>query len=148
MHAVFSEELAAADAITFVPIAPGRLAKRGHNQAQELAAALAGLSGTPMAGTLRLVRAVKDQGHLSMKERRDNIENAFAVRNRSQRLGGVISGSSFILVDDVLTTGCTASACARVLKRAGASRVTVLTLARAGVKTSPNPADRYIKEGE
>lgn len=132
MYDVFAGELAAADTITFVPIAPGRRAKRGHNQAQELAAVLASLSGKPLTGTLRLIRLVRDQGHLSKKDRRKNMENAFALRNKSRRLAETVKGRSFILVDDVLTTGCTASACALVLREAGASRVTVITLARAG----------------
>lgn len=132
MHEALFDDVEEADVITFVPIMPGRRAKRGYNQAQELAAVIAGLHDKPMAGTLRVARPPKDQGHLTLKERRENMEGAFTVRNNSRRLAEVIQGRSLILVDDVLTTGCTASACSRVLKDAGASRVTVLTLAHAG----------------
>lgn len=131
IHDAFAEDLDAADIITFVPITPGRRAYRGHNQAQELAAGLAEMSGKPLIGTLRLIRGVKDQGHLAKKDRQKNIANAFSVRNKSGRLAVAIEGKSFILIDDVLTTGGTASACARVLKAAGADIVTVITLARA-----------------
>jgi ComF family protein len=139
MAKAFVSELDGADFITYVPITPGRKANRGHNQAQELAAAVAGLAGKPVIGTLRLTKAVKDQGRSRLKpeEREENIEAAFAIRNKSERLAGIIRGSSLILIDDVLTTGSTVSACAHVLKEAGAERVLVLTLARAAGKGFP-----------
>lgn len=137
LYETFADEFAAADAITFVPITPGRQAKRGHNQARELAAAIGSLSGKPVTGLLKLAKPVKDQGHLRNKDRSENMEDAFTVKNKSRRLAAVVEGGSFVLIDDVLTTGRTASACARVLKDAGADRVTVLTLARAAGKAFP-----------
>jgi len=66
------------------------------------------------------------QTGLSAAARRGNVEGAFAVRRRAQ-----IAQRCLVLVDDVLTTGATAQACARALKAAGASEVRLLSVARA-----------------
>jgi predicted amidophosphoribosyltransferase len=63
---------------------------------------------------------------LSRQQRRDNVANAFAVAPGRK---DAVSGKNIVLVDDVITTGATAEACARALKRAGAARVDVLALA-------------------
>jgi len=71
-------------------------------------------------------RWTEPQTGLGRKERLQNIKNAFGVRDSSK-----IKGGKILLVDDVYTTGATANECAKVLMRAGAARVDVLTLARA-----------------
>jgi predicted amidophosphoribosyltransferase len=63
---------------------------------------------------------------LSREQRRQNVAGAFAVAAGRE---AAIAGAKLVLVDDVITTGATAGACARVLKRAGAARVDVLALA-------------------
>ena len=68
---------------------------------------------------------------MSLLQRRKTVADAFQVRNKR-----VIAGKTVILVDDVLTTGSTAEACARALKRAGAARVELISWARV-VKPSP-----------
>jgi predicted amidophosphoribosyltransferase len=75
---------------------------------------------------LTRIRATVPQTGLSLAERRENVQGAFAVE-RPER----IRGRTVVLIDDVMTTGATLSACAIALKRAGASRVLALTLARA-----------------
>lgn len=125
------ERLLEADYLTYVPMAPGPETTRGHNQARELALAVSGVTGVRVVGALRLTRYVKDQGQLPTVDRPDNVANAFALRNRARRLADLVEGRHFVLIDDVLTTGSTASACAGVLKSAGAGRVDVVTLARA-----------------
>jgi ComF family protein len=102
-----------------VPLHPSRERQRGFNQAELIASRL----GRPMA--TRLIRRRKktpSQTGLSRTERRRNLASAFEVR-------GEVSGS-VIVVDDVYTTGSTMNEIARTLKRAGAERVEVLTVAR------------------
>jgi ComF family protein len=117
------------DLIVPVPLHPGRLWRRRYNQSAELARALAKLSGKPAALTLLdRSRATPSQGAMrSAKARRRNMLGAFKVPPRHK---SAIAGRNILLVDDVLTTGATVEACARALKRAGATKVLVLALAR------------------
>jgi ComF family protein len=118
-----------ADFILAVPLHPGRLWQRRYNQAAELSRALGKLAGKPvLADTLRRVRATPSQGAMpSASARKRNMQGAFAVPDAARAR---VAGRSLLLVDDVLTTGATVNACARVLKRAGAVKVHVLALAR------------------
>ena len=121
--------LAQSDLIVPVPLHRWRLWKRRHNQSAELARAVArhsGLAVDPFA--LRRIRSTPSQGEMaSASARRRNVRGAFAVpENRRPAVGG----KRILLVDDVLTTGATANACAKALKRAGAEKVFVLALAR------------------
>ncbi len=106
-----------------VPLYPKRLRERGFNQALSLARGLFP-KGPVDPFLLEKVKDTKPQAGLSKKERKDNVKDAFQARRKGS-LGKVM------LVDDVLTTGATASICARVLKYAGAEKVYVLTVARA-----------------
>ena len=72
-------------------------------------------------------RATKSQARLSANERRKNVQGAFRLRRRHL---DHVQGKSILLVDDVITTGATAEACVRALRRAGAVQVDILTLAR------------------
>jgi predicted amidophosphoribosyltransferase len=74
---------------------------------------------------LRRIRATPRLKGLNPTQRRRTVDNAFALRP-----GAEVKGRSFILVDDVMTTGATANACARLLRRAGASKVELLAFAR------------------
>lgn len=111
-----------------VPIHRWRLLRRGYNQARLLAAALARQSGLALEpDALCRVRATAPSRGMSRKQRARNIAGAFAPDpSRAARL----LGARVLLVDDVLTTGATASACARVLRQAGATHVTALSFAR------------------
>jgi ComF family protein len=118
-----------ADLIVPVPLHPGRLWRRRYNQAAELARALGQIAVKQVDPfSLRRVRATPSQGAMpSAAARRRNMRGAFQVLPSRQ---SGIEGRTILLVDDVLTTGATADACARVLKRAGATKVHVLALAR------------------
>jgi ComF family protein len=119
-------ELGPADVIVPVPLFFLRKWRRGFNQADELAKALSKESGIPWSRRiLRRVRATPPQVGLSHRQRRLNLAGAFKVRREEVR------GRNVLLVDDVMTTGATLDACARVLKAAGAARVAGLTAARA-----------------
>jgi ComF family protein len=123
-------ELAAdADWIVPVPLHRWRLLSRGYNQSAVLAAAVARETGRPwLPDTLLRVRATRSQQGLSAAEREANIDaKAFAVRLRHRDR---IAGAKVLLVDDVLTTGATLTACTAALRDAGAARVDALALAR------------------
>ncbi|MEZ5946470.1 MAG: ComF family protein [Hyphomonas sp.] len=117
-----------ADLIVPVPLHYVRLAGRGFNQSAWLARTVARLSGTPMrVDALKRTRRTPTQGGLSARARKRNVAGAFEVRKRSVPF---VAGKRVLLVDDVLTTGATLSACVRALKQAGAHEVDVLVLAR------------------
>ncbi len=109
-----------------VPLHGTRLRSRGFNQAALLARALAKRTGTPLAvdALVRVRRTALSRG-LGRRARATNVRAAFRVAHPEQ-----VRGRNIVLVDDVLTTGATADACARMLRRAGAARVDVLTWAR------------------
>lgn len=115
------------DLLVPVPLHPLRLWQRRYNQAAELARGLSRLTGTPCdTAALARSRSTPSQGAMSSaKARRRNVQRAFRVPAPAR-----VAGKSILLLDDVLTTGATAQACARALKRAGAAQVRVLALAR------------------
>ncbi len=113
------------DVISPMPMHWMRRWQRGFNQAELLARMIGRRTGIPVRNLVRRRRATAPQAGLSNAQRRSNVAGVFAVRRRTG-----IAGRRILLVDDVFTTGATASACAAALKRAGAARVTVLTLAR------------------
>ena len=116
------------DLIAPVPLHWWRLFRRRYNQAAMLALALSRASGVPAVPDLLIrQRATPSQGRLGPADRRRNVRGAFAVSPRRRHL---IDARSLLLVDDVLTTGATAEACAETLLRAGAAAVDLLTLAR------------------
>jgi ComF family protein len=124
-----TELLAEAELIAPVPLHRFRLLKRGYNQAAILARALARATSLPLIpDLLQRRRATASQQGLSGRARLENVTvAAFRVHPWQRRR---VEGRAVVLIDDVLTTGATVGACARVLRRAGASRVDVLTLAR------------------
>jgi ComF family protein len=120
--------MADADLILPVPLYPSRLWWRRFNQSAMLALALSRLSGVPVDSlVLKRVRRTASQVGLTADQRRRNVAGAFRVEKGRE---AQVRGKKVVVVDDVITTGATAEACARVLKRAGAARVDMLALAR------------------
>jgi len=121
------ELLEDAEIVVPVPLARRRLLMRRFNQAAVLArevARLTGLGFEPLV--LARTRATASQVGLARAARRKNVAGAFSVPHRAVDR---VRGRNVLLIDDVITTGSTAAACARTLKRAGAERVDVLALA-------------------
>jgi ComF family protein len=111
-----------------VPLHAKRERERGHNQAAVLARELARATDLELDEYV-LARRVHTERHragMDARARRESVTGAFEVRAPKQ-----ISGRRVLLIDDVFTTGATVSACAAVLKSAGAADVFVLTIARA-----------------
>ncbi len=121
------------DLVLPVPLHRRRLMTRGFNQALVLARPLARRYGLELAPRLLIRRRhTRPQVGLDPEQRRQNVRGAFLVP-ATERL----QGKNLLLLDDVFTTGATAEQCARTLKGAGAKRVDILTLVRAGRPTAP-----------
>ena len=122
------------DVMTPMPIHPQRMRERGFNQAEVLAKEVAKVSQVQLKTLVKRRRNTAKQAGLSGKQRRVNVNDAFVVTDPE-----LIRGKRILLVDDVLTTGASANACALTLKRAGASYVAILALARADRRIGGGP---------
>jgi ComF family protein len=127
LAALQREPINSADLIIPVPLHPSRERERGFNQAALLARALSRLSKLPRDeySVVRRVHTERHRAGMDSRARRESVAAAFAVRHAD-----AIAAKRVLLIDDVFTTGATVSACAAVLKDAGAEDVFVLTLAR------------------
>lgn len=109
-----------------VPLHRWRIWKRGYNQAALIASALARGTSWPLDAELLVrTRATPPLKGLGRRERAEAVRGAFAVRHPAR-----LRGREVLLVDDVFTSGATAAACARALRKAGAARVGILCWAR------------------
>jgi ComF family protein len=127
----------AADVVVPVPLHREREKERGYNQAALLSKPLAKKLRLPHKAVLLMrARARPDKQVLSLEERWESVRGAFATRPGSQ-----VDNLRVLLVDDVLTTGATLDACARVLHDAGAKSVIGLTVARAIRNPLPSTRD-------
>jgi ComF family protein len=127
-----------------VPLHSGKLRQRGFNQSELIARAALKLKPGLLrlqlgAGLLERRRETKSQIGLSRHQRRENIRGAFVVAKPDE-----VNEREILLVDDVFTTGTTVSECARVLRRAGASKVYVATVAR----TLKTEAQHALREAQ
>ena len=111
------------DMLLPVPLHKNRKAWRGYNQSELITNSISELTQIPV-DTTSLVRKIETETQTgkSKKEREANILGAFAVTDKKQ-----IAGKNIVVVDDVFTTGSTTNECARILKKAGAAHVFVLT---------------------
>lgn len=122
------ELLVDADVLVPLPLHHRRLFARRFNQAGLLAGVIAREAGRPVAPlALARIRATDSQVGLNRARRADNVRGAFHVLSDH---AAEIAGKHVLLVDDVLTTGATAAAATRALRRGGAAAVDVLTFAR------------------
>lgn len=128
ISAVDSADFADADLVVPVPLSKHRFHERGFNQAEVLASIAAKRMDLPMdpVSLARVVHTPVHRAGMDAKARERTVRKAFAVKRKN-----LIAGKNIVLVDDIFTTGSTASACAKVLKQNGAGKVFVLTLARA-----------------
>jgi competence protein ComFC len=121
--------LQAVDLIVPIPLHPRKQRARGFNQAERLAARLSAATAVPFDAKLaERVRDTNPQAHLDREDRIENVKNAFKYVGREK-----LKGQRLLLVDDVMTTGLTASSCAKELLKNGAGDVRVWTVARGGL---------------
>ncbi len=135
-------EMFLADIVVPVPAHAARQRERGYNHAELIAKPLARSLGWPCRSYL-LVRSRPrpDKLRLSLRERWRSVRGAYTIRN-----GLRVDNLRVLLVDDVLTTGATLDACSRALRKAGASKVVALTVARA-VPHGENPGSEPPRRG-
>ncbi|GBR42774.1 competence protein F [Gluconobacter roseus NBRC 3990] len=142
MAASGEELLKNATVIVPVPLYRTRLWKRRYNQAALMAQTISRLAGLPcVVDALQRVRPTKALARLSASEREQEMEQAVQVRKGREAR---IQGQAVLLVDDVLTTGSTATACTAALMKAGAASVDILVAARTGRVDEQNP--RFVQE--
>lgn len=113
-----------AELLVPVPLDRERMAARGYNQAALLAAAVSERTGIPYSeSALRRVKKTVPMKRMSPAERRNNLKNAFIAYSND------VKSKMIVLIDDIYTTGATASACAEACYGAGAAGVSILALA-------------------
>lgn len=117
--------LDSAAALVPVPLHRRRQRWRSFNQARLLAETLAEECGLPVVEALVRVRPTRPQVGLAAAARERNVKGAFAARDEC-----IVSGATYVLVDDVYTSGATLRECARTLRAAGAGQVVAVTVAR------------------
>lgn len=126
LHRAGNELIARCDVIVPVPLHRWRFLMRTYNQASLLANKVGVLADKPVcADALVRIKRTSSQGGLDRVARRRNVAKAFTVNRPA-----AVTGRRVLLIDDVLTTGATANACATMLLKAGAAAVDVLVLAR------------------
>ena len=112
------------DCITWAPVSAARLTKRGYDQSRLLAEAVGRELDIPVRPMLRKTRHTRQQARLSRDRRRDNVRGAYTVIR-----GAVEPGCRVVLIDDIVTTGSTLSACCQALYEGGAGEVYCAALA-------------------
>ena len=145
------------DAVTWVPVHRKRLAERGYDQAELIAAAFMDAmaektertgraGGIPaLEGFLERAQSTRPMKDLGLMERMENVSGAFRVKKEEN-----VRGKTILIIDDVYTTGATLDACALALKAAGAGRVEILTFASggdyAGARGEDDPDEGYDRK--
>lgn len=126
------------ECITFVPIHAKREKKRGYNQARLLAEEIAASCDKPCLSLLGKIKNTPNQASLDRSERESNLIGAFSVKEKPPE--------HVVLVDDVMTTGATVNECCKVLKKAGAKFIYVLTFASVPEKPALDTRVQNIKD--
>ena len=111
--------------ITYVPLYPSKQRRRGYNQSELLANALASMRSSMVQASLIKTAETRDQVLLKKEERLENVRGVFRIAQDAE-----IKNKNFLIVDDVCTTGATLKECAKVLKRNGAGIVWGVTVAK------------------
>ena len=143
LKTLYLNEFETVDAIVFVPMTDERLNERGYNQAEILANELSNLINVPVLNNaLKKTRETPRQANLTKAERRSNLQKSFTAYTAE------VKDKSLLLVDDVLTTGATADIIAGILKKKGATKVIVYTIASVQSKNLKSDNESYDSEND
>lgn len=123
------------DAVAFVPTSKSAVRRRGFDNSEYLARLTAKRLGLPLEKALTRISQSKDSPDLTREKRFESIKGVFTASDNLKE--EALKDKNVLLVDDVLTTGATASECARELKKLGAKTVTVAVLCRTELKHNP-----------
>jgi len=130
---VFQTALKLSPVLVPIPLSQKRLRARGYNHAKLLAEGLSKNLNLKLSDILQRTRETKSQFGLKLKDRKENLKDAFALNtppDTQDKLAKSLRAGNVFLVDDILTTGSTLLEAANILKRKGAKKVYGLTLAR------------------
>jgi ComF family protein len=117
------------DGIVPVPLHPTKLRERSYNQSEFIARGVREVTGLPVYTSLvKRHKYTSSQTQLDSAERKENVGDAFSL-NKRYLLS--VEGKTFLIVDDVITTGATSEACAEVLLKSGASKAIACSVALA-----------------
>lgn len=117
-----------ADVICYVPMTKKSEKKRGFNQCEVIARHIGYHMNIPVSNCIKKIKNTKEQKTLTKEERVKNLMGAFKVSRIED-----IKNKNVILIDDVMTTGATINECKDVLKKSGANKITVLTIAKSNI---------------
>lgn len=137
---VYYGSFAAADAVAYVPMLKKDQRKRGFNQTELLAREFSALTGLRVISAAEKRRPTAKQAALDRADRLKNMENTFRVADKA-----AVAGLNILILDDVTTTGATANALAAELKKSGAEKVFVLTVA--SVSGSERKKEKQAESG-
>ena len=137
---VYYGSFAAADAVAYVPMLKKDQRKRGFNQTELLAREFSALTGLRVISAAEKRRPTAKQAALDRADRLKNMENTFRVADKA-----AVAGLNILILDDVTTTGATANALAAELKKSGADKVFVLTVA--SVSGSERKKEKQAESG-
>ena len=125
---IIEEKKISVDVICYVPMTKKDEKKRGFNQCELIAKTIGNNINIQVSDCIKKVKNTKEQKTLTKEERIKNLRGAFKIINVND-----IKDKSVILIDDVMTTGATINECKDVLKKSGANKITVLTIAKSNI---------------
>ncbi|MEN8079029.1 ComF family protein [Clostridioides difficile] len=125
---IINKENINGDIICYVPMTKKSIKKRGFNQCKVIANNISFYTNIDVSNCIKKVKDTREQKTLSKEERNINVKGVFAITNDSD-----IKGKNVILIDDVMTTGATVNECKNILKKSGANKIFILTIAKSNI---------------
>lgn len=125
---IVKEQNIYADVICYVPMTKVSEKKRGFNQCRLMAKNLSNNINIPVINCIKKIKNTREQKTLTREERILNVKGAFKIINSKY-----IKNKNIILIDDVMTTGATTDECRNILKKSGANKIIVLTIAKSNI---------------